>query len=84
MGIKLDETLFNKKGIDQLEKEANEGRNERIARYRTLANLEEDFEITDDNLDKWAFNRVCVETNCDPHRLLAELKNECWSDYENR
>lgn len=62
---------------------ANEGRYDRIARYRKLANLDESCEITEDNIVDWALKRTCVESGCSTDRLKAELLGEKWSDFED-
>ena len=68
---------------DPIVYEANEGRKARIDKYRTLVNLDEDVEITEGNIEDWAFNQTCVDMHCDPARLRAELLGQKWSDYEN-
>ena len=62
---------------------ANEGRQSRIKRYRQLAMIDEDCEITEDSIIPWAFNKTCVEHNCSADRLKAELLGQRWSGYEN-
>jgi hypothetical protein len=59
---------------DRIEFEKTLGKQGRINRYRALAHLNEGDEITD--IDKLAFNRVCVECGCNPHLFRAELLNE--------
>jgi len=50
------------------------GKQRRLARYRQLARLNDDSSI--DTIDEQIFNRICVESNCNPHMLRAELLNE--------
>lgn len=47
-----------------------------LSEYRKYANLDEDFEITEDNLDDWALNSAAIKCNIPKadakHRLLGE------------
>ena len=61
---------------------ANEKRREREAQYRKLANIDKDFEITADNINRWAFNRVCSDFRCDPERFKAELLKQPYTGLE--
>ena len=58
---------------DRTEFEKTTGRDARINRYRHLCHLSEDFVITEDNIDKQIFSRVCVESGCNPHMFRAQL-----------
>lgn len=63
-------------------REANDKRHERVKRYRSLCNLEEDAEITEDNLKEWAIHRVARESNRPYDRVKNEILGRKWSDYE--
>lgn len=65
------------------EYDANEGRMNRIKRYRQLAMLDEDYTITEDDIIPWALGKTCVEYNCPAEKLRAELLGIRWSEYEN-
>ena len=47
-----------------------------LSEYRKYANLDEDFEITEDNLDDWALNSAAIKCNMPKadakHRILGE------------
>lgn len=47
-----------------------------LSEYRKYANLDEDFEITEDNLDDWALNSAAIKCNVPKadakHRILGE------------
>lgn len=47
-----------------------------LSEYRKYANLDEDFEITEDNLDDWALNSAAIKCNVSKadakHRILGE------------
>ena len=47
-----------------------------LSEYRKYANLDEDFEITEDNLDDWALNSAAIKCNIPKadakHRILGE------------
>ena len=75
----LDEEIDNSYAINN----ANEGRMKRIARYRKHAGVDENFVITEDNLDEYAFARTINECGVRSDRLRAELLGQRWSDYEN-
>lgn len=45
----------------------------RISTYRKFAGLDEEFEITENNINKWAFDRTCMWENVTPDKLRAEL-----------
>ena len=62
--------------------EANEGRHERIDKYRKLVLLDEDTEITEDNLQDWAVKRICVDSGWPKERVTAELLGQKYSDLE--
>lgn len=64
-------------------RDANEGRMNRIAKYRKHAGIDENFEITEDNIDEYAFARTVNECNVRSDRLKAELLGQKWSEYEN-
>lgn len=55
-----------------------------INRYRQLANLEEDFQITEENINKnnFAFNRTAVEYHLDSNKLRSELLGNEWKGYK--
>lgn len=56
--------------------ESNDKRLKREATYRKYANVGDDFDITEDNINKWALNRTCMEFRCDPDKLTAELLHQ--------
>lgn len=59
-----------------IEYERNEGKHNRIKRYREMVQLDESEQITEDNIMKWAFNQLCMEENISPSRLRSELLGE--------
>ena len=65
-----------------LEWDANEGRIERVNRYRQLTMLNEEDEITEDNIQDWALSRVCTEKCIPAERLRAELLKQPYTGYE--
>lgn len=64
-------------------KNANEGRLNRIAKYRKHAGIDENFVITEDNIDEYAFARTINECGVGCDRLRAELLGQKWSEYES-
>lgn len=50
------------------------GKEGRMRRYRELAHLGDDDEIKE--INNGVFNRVCVESGCNPNLFKAELLNE--------
>ena len=64
------------------EYEANTGRKRRIERYRKFANLNEDEEITADNINEWALEKTATYSNRHPDQIRAEILGERYSDYE--
>ena len=61
---------------------ANEGRKNRISLYRKLTCLDEDVQLTEDGLKKWAVDRVACFTNTTPERVRSELLGNKWSEFE--
>lgn len=53
----------------------NDMKQKRIATYRKATNIDEDFEITEEhiNKNKWAFDRTCMWEGISPEKLKAEL-----------
>lgn len=85
MKIKLAEDIYSEPKANRLgteEWDANEGRRERISFYRGLVNIDEDFEITEDNIDDWALRKTCTKYNRGYDRVKAELLGQKWSDKE--
>lgn len=68
--------------FDVLDYNANDGRKERISRYKKLLNLDENFEITEDNIDDYGVDWISVFYNCPRDRVKAELLGQKWSDFE--
>lgn len=62
---------------------ANVGRKNRIARYKELAHLDEDYEITEKDIRPCYFDKVCMESRVLPERLRAELLGQKYSDLED-
>ena len=62
--------------VGTLEYDANEGKKSRTSMYRKLRGLTEDFQITEDNIDDWAVNKVATKYNRTPKRVRAELLNK--------
>ena len=68
---------------ERVEFEKTTGKDARINRYRHLSHLEEGVEITEDNFNTDVFNRICVESGCNPHMFKAQLlnkDNEYWGN----
>ena len=68
--------------LGSAEYDANEGRHQRISMYRQLANLEEGFEVAEDNIDEWALGRTASYYNRPRRRVKAEILGQKWSDLE--
>lgn len=64
--------------IGTVEYEDNEGRLHRIAMYRQFANLDDDFEITEDNIDNFTLNKVACYCNRPKDKVRAELLGQEW------
>lgn len=64
------------------EYDANENRRKRTARYRQLANIDEDFEITENNINDWALTRACTFENCPKDKMKAELLKQPYTGLE--
>lgn len=62
---------------------ANEGRQKRISKYRKHAGIDENFVITEDNIDDYAFALTVNECGVRSDRLRAELLGQKWSEYES-
>lgn len=64
----------------------NEGKQGRLHRYKNLACLKElNIPILEEDIDRDAFNRVCVESGCRPKLFKAELlgqDDEYWKQWE--
>lgn len=73
--IKEDED----KKMDQYNEEK---KRKRIARYKRIAGLSEDFEITEDNIDEWVLRHTCYLENCNYDQFRAELLGKEWSGYK--
>ena len=64
------------------EYDSNENRRKRVARYRKNANIDESFEITNENINDWALTRTCTQYNCPKDRLKAELLKQPYTGLE--
>lgn len=64
------------------EYDANDNRRKRVAMYRKYANLDETFEITEENINKRAFDKTCTMQNCARDRLMAELLRKPYTGLE--
>lgn len=64
------------------EYDANDNRRKRVAMYRKYANIDEDFEITEGNINKRAFDKTCVMQNCPKEKLMAELLKKPYTGLE--
>lgn len=73
----MDNTEF-----DVLKYNANEGRENRIREYKSVLGLEEDFEITEENLDDYGVRYISCHYNCPKERVRSELLGKPWSEYE--
>ena len=62
--------------------EANEGRRERIAKYRQLTLMNESESITEENMQEWALKRVCVDSGWPVERVKAELLGQKYTGLE--
>ena len=71
---------------EKREFEQNVGKQSRLYRYKTLACLEElNLPLLEEDIDREAFNRVCVESGCRPKLFKAELlgtDGEFWKQWE--
>ena len=72
--MRLDENLFN--NSVQPASEIEERKEKRVQDYRRYAGLSDDEVITEDNIDKWALNRICRENNCDEEKMKSELTED--------
>lgn len=64
------------------EYDSNDNRKKRVARYRKNANLDENFKITESNINNWALTRTCTQMNCPKERLKAELLRQPYTGLE--
>lgn len=64
------------------EYDSNDNRKKRVARYRKNANLDENFKITESNINNWALTRTCTQMNCPKDRLKAELLRQPYTGLE--
>lgn len=64
------------------EYDANTNRRKRVAAYRKNANLDESFEITESNINNWAFTRTCTQFGCPKEKLMAELLKKPYTGLE--
>ena len=64
------------------EYDSNDNRRKRVARYRKNANIDESFEITNENINDWALTRTCTQYNCPKERLRAELLKQPYTGLE--
>ena len=64
------------------EYDSNDNRKKRVARYRKNANLDENFKITESNINNWALTRTCTQMNCPKERLRAELLRQPYTGLE--
>lgn len=83
--------ILNKKMTEECEKKMEDTKvltpeeeklNKRIARYRSIANLAEDVEITEDNLDEWVLRRTCNLEGWDYQRAKNEILGRKYEGYE--
>lgn len=72
----------NNNRIGSIEYEANEGRRKRIADYRRYANIDEDFVITEDNINEYALKKTACYNNRSIDRVKSEILGNKWSEYE--
>ena len=72
--MRLDENLFN--NSVQPASELEERKEKRVKDYRRYAGLSDDEVITEDNIDKWALNRICRENNSDEEKMKSELTED--------
>ena len=54
----------------------------RIARYRKIANLKEDVDITEDNLDEWVLRHTCNLEGWNYDQARKEILGQKWTGYE--
>lgn len=64
------------------EYDSNENRRKRVARYRKNANIDESYNITEENINNWALVRTCTQYNCPKDRLKAELLKQPYTGLE--
>lgn len=93
---KLDESLSDKAITEKIdlpnraqkgrpgspEYDSNENRRKRVARYRKNANIDESYNITEENINNWALTRTCTQYNCPKERLKAELLKQPYTGLE--
>lgn len=76
---------FNEKNLSRRgtnEYEANSKRDKHVAMYRKFANLNENDEITEDNINEWALGKTATYANRSPNRIKSEIIGKRYSDYE--
>lgn len=76
----FNECNLNKMGTNEYE--ANANRDKHIKMYRKFANLTEDEEITEDNINQWALDRTATFANREPERIKSEILGTRYSNYE--
>lgn len=64
--------------IGTVEYEDNEGRAKRIALYRQFANLPDDVEITENDINDFHLTRVASLCNRSKNKIRAELLGQEW------
>lgn len=64
------------------EYDSNDNRRKRVARYRKNANIDESYNITEENINDWALTRTCTQYNCPKERLKAELLRQPYTGLE--
>ncbi|MBR3242790.1 MAG: hypothetical protein IKF90_08850, partial [Parasporobacterium sp.] len=81
--IQLFESKFDQK-TDYVKWNANVEREKRVAAYCATVGIDDDFDITEEFIDKnkYYFTSVCDKKGCDPEKLKAELLKQPYTGQE--
>lgn len=74
--LKMRKTLEERIQMVEQKKALSKREKDAISAYRNYANLKEDFEITEDNIDEWALNEASCRYHFRPEILKEKLLNE--------
>lgn len=72
--------FWEKPGYDCIEDDKTNGRAYRVGKYRKLCGLDEDFVITEENLDEEAIKQISCYDLVTPEKLRAELLGQEWGE----
>lgn len=74
--FELIEDVVIEEAVAESLEESIDPQDQAIIDYRAFANLDEDVEITADNIDEWALNEAAVKNSVQPYDLKHKLLGE--------